>query len=144
MQPSPTRPSPAGTPANPKDWTSAYARSLFHLLIEWAEWGAKIKIRNSEDQARLKTSNSSLKSSTSTTSSSLVLAIREEVVALVTCDSGEAAFGIPSGTGSVAIAPSGIGLESRKPGVAMLICCSRGSQALMMHLGAWKLLDIRM
>ena len=42
----------------------------------------------------------------------------------------------------VARVPSSIVLETRKLGVVMLIQCSRGSFALIMHLGVWKLLDI--
>ena len=90
----------------------------------------------------MKTSNSSLKLGTSTTSSSSVLAMREEVAMPVTCDNGEATIDIPSGMCSMVTAPSGIGPESRKPKAAMLIRCNLGSQALMTHLGAWKLFDI--
>ena len=104
--------------------------------------GLRSKVEVSGDQVWLKTSNPSSKSNTSTTSSSSVLAMQEEVAAPMTCDSGEATFGIPLGMSTVATTPSRIGLESRKPGAATLIRYSRGSRALMTHLGTWKLLDI--
>ena len=69
-----------------------------------------------------------------------------------TCCKGGATLGIPSGIGvvakvpfgrgTVARVPSGTGPVTRKPRTAMLIRWSRGSFALIMHLGAWKLLDI--
>ena len=104
--------------------------------------GPRSKVELSGDQARLKTSNSSLESGTSTTSSSSMLARWEEVATPVVYDSGETTFGMPSGMGSVVSVPSRIGPESRKPGAAMLIRCSRESLALMTHLGAKKLLEI--
>ena len=51
-------------------------------------------------------------------------------------------LGIPLGMGLVERMPSSIGPVVRKPGAATLIWCSRGSLALMTHLGIWKLLDI--
>jgi len=53
-------------------------------------------------------------------------------------------LGIPSDMGLVVRTPSRIGLEIKKLGAATLICYSRGSLALMTHLGVWKLLDIGM
>ena len=105
--------------------------------------GPRSKVEDSRNQAQLKTSNSSSESSTSTTSSSSLLARWEEVATLVACDGGEATFGMPSSIGSAACVPFGIRPESRKPEAAMLIHCSRGSLALMTHLGAKKLLEIR-
>ena len=105
--------------------------------------GPRSKVEVSRDQARLKTSNLSSESGTSTTSSSSVLAMREEVAMPVTFDNGEATIDIPSGMCSMVTAPSRIGPESRKPEAATLIRCNLGSQALMTHLGAWKLFDIR-
>ena len=65
------------------------------------------------------------------------------MAASVACDGGETTFDMPLGMGLMANVPSGIGLESRKPGAATLIRCSRGSLASMTHLGAKKLLEIR-
>ena len=104
--------------------------------------GPRSKVEVSRDQAQLKTSYSSSKSGTLTTSSFSVLARWEEVATLVACGGGKATFGMPSGIGSAACVPSGISLESRKLGAATLIHCSRGSLALMTHLGAKKLLEI--
>ena len=56
----------------------------------------------------------------------------------VVCSGGEATFGIPPSMGLVASVPFGIRPGSRKPGAATLIRCSRGSLALMTHLGAKK------
>ena len=73
-----------------------------------------------------------------------MLARQEEVAAPVSCSGDEATLGMPSGMGSAARVHLGIRLERRKPGAATLIYCNRGSLALMMHLGAWKLFDIGM
>ena len=104
--------------------------------------GLRSKVEVSGDQARLKTLNSSSESGTSITSSSSVLARREEVATPMACDSGKTNLDMPSGMGSVVSVPSGIGPESKKPGAATLICCSRRSLALMTHLGTKKLLEI--
>ena len=58
------------------------------------------------------------------------------------CDGGKTTFGMPSGMGSVVSVPSRTRLESRKPEAATLIRCSRGSLALMTHLGTKKHLEI--
>ena len=71
-----------------------------------------------------------------------MLARWEEVASPMVYDGGEATFGMPSSIGSVASVPPRIRPESRKPGVATLVRYSRGSLALMTHLGAKKLLEI--
>ena len=53
-------------------------------------------------------------------------------------------LGIPFGVGLLVRMPSEIGPKIRNPGATTLICYSRGFLALMMHLGALKLLDIGM
>ena len=59
------------------------------------------------------------------------------MASLVVGCGGRATFSMPLGMVSVVSIPSGISLVMRKPGVAMLIRCRRGSFALMMHFGAW-------
>ena len=62
----------------------------------------------------------------------------------VVCYGGKATFGMPLGIGLVVRTTFGIGLVIGKPGAATLVRYSRGSLALLTHLGAWKLLDIGM
>ena len=105
--------------------------------------GPRSRTKVSGDKAWLKTSNSSSESATSTTSSSSVLIGRDEVAApVVCCVDGASTFGIPSKMGVMACTPSGFGPGRRKLGVATLILCRHRSFALIMHLGARKVLEI--
>ena len=79
----------------------------------------------------------------SPSSSSLVVGC-DEVASSSIRWKGSATLGMPSGIRVVANVPSGIGLVVRKPGVATLIHYNWGSQALMTHFGAKKLLEIGM
>lgn len=71
-----------------------------------------------------------------------MLVVREEVATPVVYCIDVVTFGMPLKMGSVVSVPSGIGLKIKKLGAITLICCSRGSLALMTHLGTKKLLEI--
>lgn len=91
----------------------------------------------------LKASNSSSEFETSTIfTSSSALVVREEVPSLVLICRGGATLGMPSGTDGITKVPSGIGPGAKKPGTATLICCNRGSLALITHLDVRKLVEM--
>ena len=75
---------------------------------------------------------------------SLVAGCDEVASSSAMCWEGSATLGMPSGIRVVVRVPSGMGPVVRKSGAATLIWCRRGFLALMMHFGAWKLLEIGM
>ena len=91
----------------------------------------------------LKASNSSSESKTSTIfSSSSALVVWEEVPSLVLICRGGVTLGMPLGMDGITKVPYGIGPGTKKLGAKKLICCSRGSLALITHLDVRKLVEM--
>ena len=118
------------------------------VVVSRVQGWSKTSYKSSESET------STMSFSFSSFSSSSLWMDWDEVASLVECWRGKATLGTPSGICWLLKVPSGIGWVLRVPfrtrmpsgrrksRTATLILWRRGSQAFMMHFGAWKLDEI--